>query len=166
MRKFFSGGSRGWSYDNDDGSPTERMALTHFQSLEGAVLEYYGADAGDHTFKVDDIVFKVLEDPDDGYRSHLGAIDYTQAHDSIFFRTPVARVMIETYDSGHDPDESQDEDDPFGGVKQGYRLVDVDDGHVWLEFGTDNYDDYYPYFVFRHQPKSVPLKVPMSDYRG
>ena len=131
------------------------MALTHFQSLDGAVLEYYGADTGDHTFKVDDIVFKVLEDPDDGYRSHLGTIDYTREHNSIFFKTPVAKVMIETYDSKHDPDEPRD-DDSFSGVKQGYRLVDVDDGHVWLEFGTDNYDDYYPMFMFRHHPKESP----------
>ena len=38
-------------------------------------------------------------------------------------------------------------------VSQGYRLIDQADGHVWLEFGTYNYDDYYPYFVFRHNPK-------------
>ena len=78
------------------------MAQDHFLALAsaGAELEYYGADTGDQTFKVDGIVFKVLEDPDDGYRSHLGAIDYTDRHSSIFFRTPIGKVKIEVYDTG------------------------------------------------------------------
>ena len=131
--------------------------MIHFHQLDGLELDYYGADAGDHTFKVDDVVFKVLEDPDDGYRSHLGTIDYTKEHNSIFFRTPVARVRIETYDH-------HDEEDWGGSQKnQGYQLVDVVDGHVWLQFGTHNYDDYYPCFEFTHWPKAVPLKAKLGE---
>jgi hypothetical protein len=37
----------------------------------------------------------------------------------------------------------------------GVRFVDVKDGHVWLRFGTDNTDDYYPYFVFEYKPRRV-----------
>ena len=143
--------------------------MTHFKSLEGLELDYYGADAGDHTFKVDDVVFKVLEDPDDGYRSHLGTIDYTKEHNSIFFRTPVARVRIETYDTAEPDDRpsrnerGEDDYDDCDGVNEGYRLVDVTDGHVWLEFGTHNYQDYYPCFAFTHWPKSVPLKASLGE---
>jgi hypothetical protein len=174
MKNLFSGNSL--AYDTEYGervwdsaaTHTSRMAQAHFQNLTGMELDYYGADAGDHTFKVDDIVFKVLEDPDDGYRSYLGTIDYTVEHNSIFFRTAVARVRIETYDSADQDgyplrNEHGDLDDMCNSVKQGYRLVDVTDGHVWLEFGTDNYDDYYPCFIFRHTPKATPLKVRMCD---
>jgi hypothetical protein len=170
MKDLFSGNSHDYNVDDWPASnATERMARTHFQNLTGMELDYYGADAGDHTFKVDDIVFKVLEDPNDGYRSCLGTIDYTNEHNSIFFGTPVARVRIETYDSAEPdgrPDRNErgeDDDDYDHGVCQGYRLVDVTDSHVWLEFGTDNYDDYYPCFIFRHVPKATPLKVRMCD---
>ena len=169
MKDLFSGNSHGYDAVDWDATikATERMAQAHFQNLAGLELDYHGADEGDHTFKVDDIVFKVLEDPNDGYRSMLGTIDYTDEHNSIFFGTAIARVRIETYDSAEetgdeDPDR-EDDYEPRYGVCQGYRLVDVTDGHVWLEFGTDNYDDYYPCFIFRHRPKATPLKVRMRD---
>jgi len=151
MEDFFSGNARAWADFDAEASPTFPMALKHFQNLEGAILDYYGADSGDNTFKVDDIVFKILEDPNDGYRSMLGAIDYTKQHSSIFFSTPIARVKIETYDVDDVPED--DEYNLSSSRDKGYRLVDIDDGHVWLEFGTHNYDDYYPYFIFRHLPK-------------
>jgi hypothetical protein len=135
------------------------MANKHLNSLIGETLDYFGCDGGDNTFKLDGVIFKAVEDENDGYRSMLGAIDYSDQHNSIFFSTPIARVRVQTYDSGDEvePDlpsiETDDDGDDYYGVNQGYRLVDVDDGHVWLEFGTNNYDDYYPYFVFRHFPK-------------
>ena len=150
MINLFSGKILDWSeveqYETGKAPNTALdMALLNFQNLEDSELDYYGADTGDNTFKVDGIVFKVLEDPDDGYRSHLGAIDYTDKHDSIFFHTPVARVKITVYD--------ERVEDGYGQLNHGYRLVDIKDGHVWLEFGTHNYDDYYPCFIFRHFPK-------------
>ena len=148
MKDLFTGNTRlhqDWEA-NDDAH--QLIPHRHFLNLENAVLDYFGADSGDNTFKVDDVVFKVLEDPNDGYRSMLGAIEYTAEHNSIFFSTPIARVRIETYDAS-------DSDGCYGQQNHGYRLVDVDDNHVWLEFGTHNYDDYYPYFVFRHFPKEA-----------
>ena len=150
MNNLFSGRTKsyiGFDDEGDEDTTIQSMARVHFTNLENGILDYYGADAGDNTFKVDSIVFKVLEDPDDGYRSHLGAIDYSDKHDSIFFGTPIARVRIEVYDESNG-------DEGWGSqLNQGYRLVDVEDDHVWLEFGTHNYDDYYPCFVFRHYPK-------------
>ena len=145
MQDFFSGHSKagGW-LSGVEQAAAEVMAHSHFRALAGLELDYYGADEGDSTFKVDGIVFKILEDPNDGYRSMLGAIDYTDQHASIFFGSALARVRIEVYDG--------DDADGYG-MNQGYALVDIADGHVWLEFGTDNYDDYYPMFVFRHYPK-------------
>lgn len=117
---------------------------SHFSALSDLTLEYYGADSSSHEFKIDDIVFRVLEDPADGYRSMLGVIEYGKQSDSIFFHKPIAKVRIETY---------EDRDINYSRGDQGYQLVDVNDGHVWLEFGTDNTDDYYPMFIFRHTPK-------------
>jgi len=34
-----------------------------------------------------------------------------------------------------------------------WRLVDPIDNHIWLEFGTDNIDYYYPSFIFYYQAK-------------
>ena len=136
-----------WDQNEKDRSYWEQV-LTHFSALEGAIMKYYGADDASNEFKVDDIIFRVLEDPDDGYRSHLGVIEYGEQSNSIFFRNPLARVRIETYNREADPGP-----DTISG--EGYRLVDVEDGHVWLEFGTDNTGDYYPYFIFCHRPKGV-----------
>ena len=147
MHNHFSGNHQSYSSEEDPCErPSTDMARQHFQNLDGSVLDYYGADTADNTFNVDGIVFKVLEDPSDGYRSMLGAIDYTEKHASIFLKRPISKVRIETYDSTSG-------EAWHAGLNQGYRLVDVVDGHVWLEFGTDNYDDYYPMFIFRHIPK-------------
>ena len=128
---------------------TVEVAINHFKALFGMDLDYYGADEADSTFKVDGIVFKALEDPDDGYRSYLGAIDYSEQHSSIFFKSAIARVRLERFEI----EKRDDEDSMHVRAQAGYRLVDLDDDHIWLTFGTDYYDDYYPYFIFKHTPK-------------
>ena len=136
-------------HSRTENSKTEKMAWSHLVALVGSTLDYYGADSGDNTFKVDGIVFKVIEDPDDGYRSYLGSIDYTGESKSIFFNLPIARVRLEEYDTlCHKEFDSDD-----WGVNKGFQLVDITDSHIWLQFGTHNYQDYYPMFVFRHMPK-------------
>ena len=157
MKDFFSDNVEEFNTWFPDGSPNQKIQLMvkqHFMNLAGLELDYYGADSADNTFKVDQVIFKVLEDPNDGYRSMLGAIDYTEEHNSIFFSSPIAKVRIEMYDTRQgdviaDPDEYS-----FGSTEaEGYRLVDLTDDHIWLEFGTHNCDDYYPVFIFRHHPK-------------
>ena len=146
MKDFFSySASDAWESEEGE-RPYREQVFRHFATLQGMVLEYYGADDASHEFNVDGIVFKVLEDPSDGYRSCLGVIEYGEESRSIFFRRPLGKVKIETYE-GRNSDYSSND--------VGYQLVDVEDGHVWLEFGTDNTDDYYPYFVFRHTPKTA-----------
>jgi hypothetical protein len=56
----------------------------------------------------------------------------------IFFGHSIATVRIEILDN---PD------------VEIYRLIDVDDEHVWLAFGTDQTDQWYPFFVFEYNPK-------------
>ena len=124
------------------------LVKNHFLALLGMDLDYYGADYSSSTFSVNGVVFKVLEDPSDGYRSYLGAIEFTDESDSSFFRTPLGTVRIEAVDEAE---------------RRVYRLVDTADGHVWLEFGTDYSDDYYPYFIFSHFPKGT--RPVSNDYK-
>ncbi len=158
MKSYFSNNTEEYM-DFDD--PSEREStfkyrahvFKHFASLRGAIMDYYGADSASNQFKVDGLVFRVLEDPDDGYRSHLGAIEYGDQSTSIFFRSPIAKVRIEIFE-GLSNDNSEHWPRP-GASREGYRLIDTEDDHVWLEFGTDNTDDYYPCFTFVHYPKEV-----------
>lgn len=115
----------------------------------GIVCDYYGADEGHCEFRLDHVVFKVLEDPEDDYRSSLGAVIYGDPNDAkgLMFQQPIARVRVE---KGDWRDESKE-------LTIGYRLVDADTDHIWLEFGTENADDYYPMFIFTHRPALGPL---------
>ncbi len=158
MDKYFSmRAHEDWDQNEKDRGYWEQV-FTHFASLESSIVDYYGADEASHEFKVDGIIFRVLEDPDDGYRSHLGVIEYGEQSNAIFFRNPLARVRIESFERERGTDVGWG-----SGAGTGYRFIDVEDGHVWLEFGTSNTDDYYPYFVFRHSPKATPFMTPMGD---
>ena len=114
------------------------------ETLVGIDLDFYGAES--QAFKVDGVVFEVLEDPDDGYRSHMAGVLARSDRDYNFYDKPFARIQIEKIS---DDVGSQDTDEKM----HGYRLVDVEDGHVWLSFGTEWHDDYYPMFSFSYTPK-------------
>ena len=129
---------------------SQKMATNHFMDMRGLSLDFYGANTGGHTFKIDNIAFKVLLDPEDGYRSCLGTMDYSDNDEDIFFCNCIAKVRIENYTQTRPCDYDKYDDEL---VQTGYRLVDDEDRHVWLEFGTDFHDAYYPTFVFRYYPK-------------
>ena len=96
-------------------------------------FKYYGANC--NQFKLGSIVYEVVEDEQDGYRSSMGALLIVENPTGIFSRNYIAMVFLRE------------------SCSQRYEVVDVEDGHVWLTFGTNDYDDYYPYFVFDPQPK-------------
>jgi hypothetical protein len=117
---------------------TKSWEYLKFDDLIGKEFNFFGA--AEHEFRLDDIVWKAVEDEEDGYRSHLDTIQGVLA--TILYSTPLARVRLsynEEVDNGED--------------NELYRLTDVTDGHIWLTFGTKNTSDYYPYFVFDYQPK-------------
>jgi hypothetical protein len=106
------------------------------KDIVGREFYFYGVDS--LMFKLGRYVFEAVEDESDGYRSYFGSFESRNAADGIFLNRAVARVRVESYE-----DHSSD----------GWRLVDLRDGHVWLRVGTDNTDDYYPMFVFDYQPR-------------
>lgn len=100
--------------------------------------DFYGVDG--NYFKLDDIVFEVVEDEDDGYRSAMEGVrivtDKRVVEEKlIFFDKMICKVVIK-------------DDDEY----DGYKLVD-DSGHIWLRFGTDSSDSYYPCFMFVYEAK-------------
>ena len=137
--------------DAEHASPEQSFAQDYFLSLVGGEFDYYGCD--NNRFKLDHVVFEPLPDPNDGYRSLLGTIEVSADDTCVFYDKPLAKVRIVAFDGEYMADE-----EGFGCEVSdcGYKLVDVNDGHVWLQFGTGNYDDYYPFFMFRHYPKKPP----------
>ena len=111
-----------------------------FLSMVGYVYDFYGVD--NNTFCIgiagQRCAFEALEDESDGYRSYLDNV-VVSMKDHIFFQTPIAKVHLEAHTQN---------------AFEGWALLDVDDGHVWLLVGTDNTDDYYPSFTFTYQPKA------------
>lgn len=101
----------------------------------GIEYEFYGVH--NNYFKLGECIFEAIEDPDDGYRSYLQSIPLLDNREierlnKYFFKFPLALVEV-----------TKDEDFTY--------LVDKNN-HFWLTIGTDNTDDYYPYFVFTYEP--------------
>ncbi len=132
-----------------------------YMKLVGCEFDFHGAQ--DSLVRLNDIVYEFLEDPDDGYRSHLGAVRITPASEHTgFFPNPIARViLISTDNKGSWPDEwTPPPEDPYhDGPFSGFYLIDADDYHVWVKIGTEYGDSYYPCMVTHYCPKVGPLQT-------
>jgi hypothetical protein len=99
----------------------------NFQKLVGETASLYYCNEM-NTFQLGSVLFEVEADEDDGYRSYL--------QDVHILKTDAPKIqllgVVEITESSID----------------GYELRDREDGFVWLQFGTDNSDSYYPCFVF------------------
>jgi hypothetical protein len=86
-------------------------------------------------FQLGRVIFEVLEDENDGYRSSMDHVEVIST--SAPLRQKLATIMVTKWET--------DDMDTF-------ILIDKD-GHRWLEFGTNYQDSYYPCFVFHWQAK-------------
>ena len=93
-------------------------------------------------FTLDGVTYTAVEDPDDGYRSSM---DRIFAEDVVLQNT-FAAVRVETRKKAADE---------YGDKNDTLELVDVQTGKVVLEVGTDNVEDYYPYFVGTFSPQNM-----------
>lgn len=107
----------------------------------GKAMTFSGVD--NNQFKLDGVVYEALEDPSDGYRSYLGSVEVKDTSNSIFFPNAIDVVYVE-----EDKSHPRDNDNP----NEGYKLVSILTGYVWLEFGTSYGDSYYPCFYFNYHP--------------
>ena len=117
------------------------------ETLLGMELQFYGAES--QAFKVDGVVFEVLCDPDDGYRSYMAGVIAHKPEQYNFYSLPLATVRLEKFTRQPDDESGRDES------TNGFQLVDTQDDHVWLEFGTHHHDEWYPSFLFSYHPKEV-----------
>jgi hypothetical protein len=113
--------------------------LKSFQQLAETkkVLKFYGMDG--NFLKLEDTVFEVVADENDGYRSSMDDVRAVASppKNLVFFRRALDTVRVVAVDA-HELD--------------GFRLVSTKDGHVWAEVGTDYSEDYYPCFISRYLP--------------
>jgi hypothetical protein len=119
------------------------LMSNHFESIVGVIGQYEGCNEASYTFKFDGIVWKAIEDSLDGYRGILDKIEYGNESDLIT-NGKIADVKLERIE------DLQNEYEFFSG----YILRDITDNHIWLKVGTGKYKNYYPFIIFRHEPKT------------
>ena len=134
--------------------PSLARDIDEFQRLIGVEFDFHGSQG--NSVRLNNCVYEFLRDPDDGYRSHLGAVSCTPASDHTgYFPNPIARVILvatddeESWPDEWTPPQEENHEAPF----HGYYFVDTDDFHVWAQIGTEYYDAYYPMFITRYTPK-------------
>ena len=101
-------------------------------------------------FRLDGKVYTGIEDPDDGYRSSLrGLFVSDDAVKNVF---PPVRVLAKMKDAGE-----------YGQANGTLQLIDLVTGKIVLEVGTDNTDDYYPWFVGAFFPDCMAINAAVSS---
>lgn len=109
-----------------------------FNSMVGKSANLYYCNELNR-FQLGTVIFEAIEDENDGYRSMLQEVivvkDNAKTRKGDFLASVKIKQVTDPYDF------------------EGWELVDEEDGHIWLKLGTNNADDYYPYFTFDFTPK-------------
>lgn len=101
-------------------------------------------------FALDEDIYFVFEDLNDGYRSTAAPILKASGPSYEFWEPEYIqrRVLIRYVTKG----EYDGEDDII-------EVIDIGTGHLWMRVGTKNIDDYYPSFVAEWYPMDSEQKV-------
>ena len=116
-------------------------------------FDFYGVDGNAFKLGIKDkhFVFEAIEDPDDGYRSYLGSINVSLVNNFLFFPKPITKIELQ-FCSGQSYDQNYE---VYGHVEKGFsgfKFLDLKSKKPILTVGTDEYDTYYPCFVFNYDP--------------
>lgn len=98
-------------------------------------------DAEQINFVLDGITYTAVEDPEDGYRSCL--------HRIFVSDSPVINVFPDVPVIGKMRESSNYE------VNETIEFYDIENGKLILAVGTNNTDDYYPYWVADFNPQDI-----------
>jgi hypothetical protein len=98
-------------------------------------------------FRLDGVTYEAIEDPDDGYRSHMR--DLGVSADPTTNEWAPVRVIC-----------SLAEKDEYGQESHLLELRDAVTGGVVLRVGAANTDDYYPYYVADFNPTALAHNAP------
>lgn len=104
----------------------------------------FDSDANGIDFSLDGIIYMAFENPDDGYRSYLGAL--------LAFKGEAYSLGWKNYEYVRRKVTCVYRDKSEYGVAELLDIIDVETGKLWVSVGTDNSDDYYPFFVGRITP--------------
>jgi len=95
-------------------------------------------------FILDGVAYQAVEDPDDGYRSYCKDIEIVDAATIKNKFEPIEVICKMTEDGQYQKNDV-------------LEIYDGITGGIILEIGTENTNDYYPYFVFRFTPENMSL---------
>ena len=111
------------------------------EKIKGWLDEYEDCEVC--RFRLDGTTYVAVEDPDDGYRSSMREllVDENATMSNVFPPIEIEAVYRDKYGDYNGADI--------------LILVDVVTGKTVLEIGTDNTDDYYPFFVSSFQPQNM-----------
>lgn len=97
-------------------------------------------------FKIDGVVYVAMEDPSDGYRSYLGELKIDDEEIKNPFSGVEVKGVYRTKSGG----------DSWSAQRCSIMdFVDTTTNEVVMSIGTDNDDDYYPWFVGYFDPKAM-----------
>lgn len=89
-------------------------------------------------FTLDGVTYIAIENPDDGYRSWIEALETTD--EPCKYKLPDTRVVCTI--------------DPCS-TSRILNFIDAVNGETFLRIGTAYYDDWYPYCVFDYTPENL-----------
>lgn len=104
-------------------------------------------DASAIRFRLDGVIYIATENPDDGYRSTMERLIVQPGTEMTNTFPPVQVLAKKKANDTHS-------------VNDTLELIDVVTGKVVMEVGTDNTDDYYPYFVSNFSPENMATNQP------
>ena len=94
---------------------------------------------------LDGIGYCFAEDPEDGYRSCLGDVFVL---DKRRLKSKFGPIMVRA--------KMRDGDDTYV-----LDFYDVENNLLVLSVGTENWDDYYPYFIAEFDPRNLSVNKPL-----
>ena len=117
-----------------------------------ARAEWYSSDECETlSFVLDGTVYTAIEDPSDGYRSHMRDLEVGGVE--VSNRFPPQKVLCALYERL--PEDYATENDIL-------VMTDFVTGKAVLRVGTANTDDYYPHFVSEFTPENMACNASQS----
>lgn len=86
-------------------------------------------------FRLDNVTYKAVEDPEDGYRSCCNELEIVDEE----CKTKLPAILVEC--------KMREEKNDI------LEFYDAVNKQMFMAVGTGNIDDYYPYFVFEYTPE-------------
>lgn len=104
-------------------------------------------DAQSISFVLDNKTYTAIEDPSDGYRSSLDRLIESDRNIINKFQPIPVFVVYDTQ----------------GGCSELLDFYDIENGKCILQIGTENTNDYYPYFIAYWQPENMSINEGKGD---